>query len=462
MNRGRLLVAIFISMAVCAPTAHADRPMAAELRTEYRVLSDEFSAAAPGWRPQPPTSGSLLFVAPDEYVPAGSEEGQFRNARNKYADRLFDLAKRAAEARQLSLAFQWTTEAVREDPDHAGARRVLGNEQQDGRWLTRYGAQMARTGKTWHPRFGWVAVEDVAQYAAGNRRAGGRWISTESDAARHSEMKNGWQVRTDHFLVTTNHSLEAAADFAARLERLHQVWRQLFAGFYLTDKEVRGLFAGDRLPRKLLRPFRVYYHKDRDQYIAALRRRQPRISETLGIYFDADREAHFFAGEDQDAGTLYHEAVHQLFQESKPSAKRIGSLANFWVIEGVATYFETLTEHTDPVAGLYFTIGASTRGRLPAARQRLASGFYMPLADLTRLGKADVQQHPEIAKLYSQSTGLAAFLMDGEQSRYREALVRYLDEVYSGRDSEQSLAEATGTGYQELDARYRRFMESLP
>jgi hypothetical protein len=216
------------------------------------------------------------------------------------------------------------------------------------------------------------------------------------------------------------------------------------------------------LPRKLLRPFRVYYHKDRDQYIAALRRRQPRISATLGIYFDADREAHFFAGEDQDAGTLYHEAVHQLFQESKPSAKRIGSLANFWVIEGVATYFETLTEHTDPVAGLYYTIGEASRARLPAARERLSNGFYIPLAELTRLGKADIQQHPEIAKLYSQSTGLAAFLMDGEQSRYREALVRYLDKVYSGRDSEQSLAEATGTGYPELDARYRRFMESLP
>ena len=46
------------------------------------------------------------------------------------------LAKRAAEAGQLSLAFEWATEAVRENPDHAEARRVLGYELVDGKWLT--------------------------------------------------------------------------------------------------------------------------------------------------------------------------------------------------------------------------------------------------------------------------------------------------------------------------------------
>ena len=52
------------------------------------------------------------------------------------------------------------------------------------------------------------------------------------------------------------------------------------------------------------------------------------------------------------------------------------------MIEGVATYFETLTEHERSQAGLYFTIGESTAGRLPAARQKLRDGFYIPLAEL--------------------------------------------------------------------------------
>jgi hypothetical protein len=383
----------------------------------------------------------------------------------------------------MSLAFQWVTEAVRENPAHAEGRRVLGYERHDGRWLTAYGVKMFAAGKVWDAERGWIAVKDAKSSAAEYT------INPRADAARHTDIKNGWQVRTDHFLVTTNHSLAAGAELAARLERLYQIWRQLFAGFYYSEKEVRGLFAGERIARTQMRPFRVFYYRNREEFVEALRRRQPRIAETLGIYFDNIREAHFFATESMDAAaggsleassnssssssavgatggppvaTLYHEAVHQLFQESKPTARRIGAMANFWVVEGVANYFETLTEHVDPRAGLYYTIGEATAGRLPAARQRLRDGFYIPLAELTELNQDEVQRHPEIAKLYSESTGLAAFLVDGENGRYREPLVRYLQAVYAGRDSAATLSEVTETSTTELDAQYRPFMESLP
>jgi hypothetical protein len=217
----------------------------------------------------------------------------------------------------------------------------------------------------------------------------------------------------------------------------------------------------------------VYYYRERDEYNDALRRRQPRIAETLGIYFDEQREAHFFANDDanqsSDDGavppsiaTLNHEAVHQLFQESKPSAKRVGLLVNFWIVEGIANYFETLSEHRDPTAGLYFTIGEWDAGRLPAARLRLQEGYYIPFGDLTALGMRDVQRNPGIVKLYSQATGMAAFLMDADQERYRESLVRYLDAVYSGRDSNRSLSDEVGASYSDLDREYRRYTESLP
>jgi hypothetical protein len=160
--------------------------------------------------------------------------------------------------------------------------------------------------------------------------------------------------------------------------------------------------------------------------------------------------------------TLNHEAVHQLFQESKPAARRIGDISNFWVIEGVATYFETLTEHNDQKAGLYYTIGEMSTGRLPAARERLHDNYYVPLADLTKLGKDELQQRDDAVKLYSQSSGLAAFLLNGADGRYREPMVRYLQAVYTRHDNDQTLAELTGASYSELDKAYRRFMESLP
>ena len=98
-------------------------------------------------------------------APAASEADaqpaydQFHELRRKHAESLFQLARRAASAKQPSLAFQWATETVRENPDHADARRVLGYEQRDGKWLTPYGAKMFDAGKTWNPKYGWVAAD---------------------------------------------------------------------------------------------------------------------------------------------------------------------------------------------------------------------------------------------------------------------------------------------------------------
>jgi hypothetical protein len=445
----RTVVAVIA--AVVGAQASFAKSDVAELHRAHEQLSGEFNTANPGWRPQAPASGLLLFVAPDEYSAATPTVKSVSDARIEYAELLFKLATDAADAGQLSLAFQWATETLRENPDHAEARRVLGYERKGDQWLTPYGVKMFDSGKHWDAARGWLGLGDPISPRGGE----------QADAARHADIKNGWQVRTDHFLVTTNHSLAAGAELAAQLEQLYQIWRQLFAGFFYTEKEVRGLFAGERVARTQARPFRVFYYRDRDEYVNALRRRQPRIAETLGIYFDAFREAHFFASDERAHGTLFHEAVHQLFQESKPTPKQVGSIANFWVIEGVATYFETLTEHRDPQAGLYFTIGESTAGRLPAARERMRDGFYVPLAELTALNKDEVQRHPQIAKVYSQSSGLAAFLVDGQQGALREPLVEYLQTVYAGRDNKETLSSATGMSYADLDTAYRRYLGEL-
>lgn len=449
-------------IAACFACTLQAAPDAAKLQAKYRELSKQFAVANSGWRPANPRSGNLLFIASDEYSPVLPSDENTRAARNKYADALFELAKEAAEAGQSSLAFQWATETLRENPDHADARRVLGYVERNGKWLTPYGVKMRDAGKTWDAQKGWIAETATAI------------PESRIDASRHADIKNGWQVRTDHFFVTTNHSLAAGAELAARLERLYQVWRQLFAGFYYSEQEVKGLFTGERIARVSARQFKVFYHRNRDDYINNLSRRQPQIADTLGIYFDTNAEAHFYAEDktadkadstdtaDAPAATLYHEAVHQLFQESKTGARRIGEISNFWVVEGVATYFETLTEHNDAKMGLYYTIGELSAGRLPKARERLHDNYYVPLADLTKIGKLEMQHRDDVVKLYSQSSGLAAFLLDGAEGRYREPMVRYLQAVYTRHDNDQTLAEATGSSYSELDAAYRRFMESLP
>jgi hypothetical protein len=463
-----VVAAVWVSGVVAALPARALEDGAAELRREYLALRSKFAADVPGLIPASPGTGAVLCIASDEYSSDRAHQVRGDHA-VQCAEGLFALAKRAASGGELSLAFQWATEALHANPDHADARRVLGYEQHEGQWLTEYGKRQAeaRQPKVWHAKFGWIGPMDAPRYEAGERFTNNRWVTAEQDAKGRQEIADGWSIRTDHFLVRTNHSLEAAAELAGRLERLHQLWRQLFARFYLSDREVRELFAGNRPPRRQRQPMRVYYYRTKSEYVSALAKRQPRIAETLGIYFDVEKEAHFYGSDDQDAtlslATLQHEAVHQMFQESRPAARNIGALANTWIVEGIATYFESLRERRDESGNLYYTIGEADAGRLPAARERvLRDNFYVPLSQLTQFGKDELQRQPELAKLYTQSAGLATFLMDGEAGRFREPLVRYLTEIYAGRDDARTLATVTGVSLEDLDAGYRRFLGSLP
>lgn len=407
-------------------------------------------------------AGESVRVAPDLYWVNQNSAGD-----PAVADRLLVQAKQAAEAGQVSAAVRLATEVLHHDPDEPTCRRVLGYElveqDQDGvRWLTPFQARQVRRGFVWDGRFGWVKAEDLPRYEAGKRKDGRRWVSAEEDAARHATINDGWQVRTDHFQVTTNHSLETAATLAAELEQLLQVWRQLFAGYYLGDAEVRARFAGTRRARAPARPFNVIYHRDKAGYVAALRHKQPRIAETLGIYFDDLREAHFFADPDADRdlqrSTLYHEAVHQLFHETKRSKPGVGAEHNFWAVEGVATYFESLT----PSADGGYTIGSAAAGRLSAARDRVREGYLVPLDAMASLGMSELQRRDDLPSLYSQMAGAATFLMHADDGRRRGAFVRYLRSLYAGRAKADALWRELDESPAEVQAAYRRWLLSNP
>ena len=86
---------------------------------------------------------------------------------------------------------------------------------------------------------------------------------------------------------------------------------------------------------------------------------------------------------------------------ARPGAKRAAEKASFWIIEGIATYFETMNEHRDAKAGLYYTIGQSSEGRLPAAREHLLKGHeFIPRAQLTNWGRLEMQAQPNLRRVY--------------------------------------------------------------
>ncbi len=415
------------------------------------------SAAEPG-----PKIGSLLFVPSDVYNSAGLAKKSSIAAKTA-ATAAFEKARTAVAAGEVSEALQRACLAVALDPNHADARRLLGYQRVGDRWAGKYAQHMLGSGHVWSREHGWIKADHAAKYAAGLRPWGQKWITVAEDAERHADIEHGWTVRTDHFQVITNVDRAAAANLAIRLESYYQLWRQLFGEFALTPAELQARLDGKETDGFLRRPMKVVYHRNRQEYNDALIRRQPQIAMTNGIYFDRERESHFFAGDDQDLGAIAHEAVHQFFYESAPKPTRhLTATANAWAVEGVACYFETLQEQPTEIGPAY-TVGRPNAGRVQAARhRRIVDNFYVPLAELNALGILDLQQRPDIAPLYSQSAGLASFFIDGRDGEYRRPFRELLRLIYAGRDEAGSLPELADQNAGELDREYQQFMESLP
>lgn len=382
---------------------------------------------------------------------------RFWDLRRAQAEALWELARQALGEDRPTLAWQLAWHVLREDPDHPHARRVLGYVQHEGTWLTAYEAEKARAGQVWHPRFGWLRRDRVARYERGERLHKGRWISAADDARAHAEIDHGWEILTEHYSVTTNHSLEEGVRLAALLERLYHAWHQAFAAYHVNKAALARLFAGAR-PRPAPKRLHVVYFRNREQYVAALISEQPQINITTGYYSYTGRKAYFFApgpNDDQaDHTTLYHEATHQLFSEIRPTAQAVGTRGNFWAVEGVACYMESLRERDGT-----WSLGGTDATRFLAARHRLLEdGFYVPLAELAAMTMQDVQADPRISRLYSQAAGLAHFFMHAQQGRYRQPFVEYLSAIYAGRDQAGTLAQLMGRSLAELDREYREFM----
>jgi hypothetical protein len=227
----------------------------------------------------------------------------------------------------------------------------------------------------------------------------------------------------------------------------------------MTEKQVAELFAGRGAGRNGMPRHSVVYFRNRDEYVQSLRAAFPNVAGSVGVYVERTRRAYFFAGETSDDRTLLHEATHQLFHESRRVAPTVGRAANFWIIEGIAMYMETLREEQG-----FHVLGGWDDARIQAARVRLLNdSFYVPLAELTAYGMDKFQPgQPRVATLYSQAAGLTHFLIHYDHGRHRDALVDYLSAVYRGAAPPDLLSRLTRTSYGELDRQYRQYMESAP
>jgi hypothetical protein len=437
------------------------------------------------WLPHREPATFYVFILPaDSAAPASLAETpaaqkwwqKFMEIRRGEAESLFTLARRALDEKQYALAFELARETVRENPGHEAARHVLGDRKHGDAWVSADVSRRLDAGQVWSDEFGWLPADRLKRYQDGQRNYRGNWITAAEDARLHSNIRNGWNVESEHYSIITNDSLESAAKLARRLELLNTAWRQIFVGFYARPAQVEQWFATPAptagkaaddsqptTPPENTKRHQVTYFHDKQQYVDALKALQPKIEMSIGYYSDAARTAYFFASDQPYLGTLNHEASHQLFRETPPASVDPGRKNNFWIFEAIACYMESLEEHQlmdGESYGSYLTVGGANAGRVPAARQRLQDDhFYVPFRELVTYGASELQHDPRVTTLYSQIAGQAWFLMHADHGRYRDALMKYLVDFYTGHTTVDTLEKLTGEKFEQLDQQYADYMQ---
>ena len=415
----------------------------------------------------PPRDGRQVLVRIPSAVPhadwlqKGTPQQQavwedYLAARRRWADRVFATAREAARREQGCEAFRLLAVVLAADPDHEQGREAGGwvRRSEEGRtaWLWPEAARRASRREAFSAEFGWLPKSWQARYTAGERRLGSRWVSRE-DLPPPQAVAEAPVWQSDHWRLTSLATEAEAAALAAQLETAHDVWWQVFGAYALERGELQRRFDGQSRSRPR-NAMNVVQFASRQQYVEILEPLEPQIGRTLGIYWTPTQVAYFFQSEDFHPTTVLHEATHQLFAESRRTSRLAGEENGFWAIEAAACYVESLEANA-----LGWTLGGLEHGRVPAAVERLTQdGFYVPLATLCSLGRVDFQTHPELPPLYSQISGLADFFMNGQQGRYREAFVEYLERVYTGTATRETLSRLCDVGYADLDEQYRRHL----
>lgn len=249
------------------------------------------------------------------------------------------------------------------------------------------------------------------------------------------------QVDTPHFVIYSRAAEVPSKRIAKDLERCYWVWTQMFFPLWEAEKQVSaalGEMPADAPVQDFLkqhparitirRKLRVVLFRDAAEYARALSREVPGIERSTG-YYDNSKQTIFLYAAENDAATRRHEMVHQLFREATRAGlgRSIpGDDTGFWLIEGIAGYFESLY-----VGDRFATVGGWDSSRLQFARFRMFSGGdRMPMAELRKDGRVAAQQQTNIARWYAHAIAQTHQLMDGGNVRCRQAVYQQLAARY--------------------------------
>ncbi len=497
-----------VAMALQVPPPDAPEKEARALHREERAILDreaarltaladrlakrgENDAAAEVRRDLPlpaRADGASRFVPLPEIVPArgkglanipagtpapASWKAEHETIRAEAGSEFFKLANKAGTSPlppcHYALADACLRRVLDRQPDHAEARKLLGFVPYNGGWATPFAAAKTRDGMTLHPTFGWVKSSWVAHLENGelpSRRGREVWVPAAEADAERADFANAWRISTEHFQIRTNVPLSEAIVFGRHLEVFTQLFQSLMADVIAENLPLAHRFKGEPVQSG---KHSVSYFATKGEFVSHLRPQEPEIEQSLGLYLPSPRgkqrgHAHFYrddGGEIAVTATLYHEVSHQLLFESgiaRPDDFEQNA-GNYWVFEGLGTYFETLTLEPDGSV----LIGGLVGPRLAEARTNLVrNGRMVPLKWFVGYNQDVFNRKPAIFLHYQQANALAAFLMQANGERYREDFLDYVRDAVRGRfrfNATRSLESRVGKPYAEIEAELLAYLK---
>ncbi|MDB4637288.1 MAG: DUF1570 domain-containing protein [Planctomycetaceae bacterium] len=401
-----------------------------------------------------------------EATPENAWKQRWRRMQNDHAAEMYSLSHQVLKQQMVGLGYRILRYVLLVNSDHAEARKMLGYTRFENEWMTPFELQKRKDGEIWDDRFGWIKQNDLKKYEQGLRPFRDRWIPEEQDQNLRLSANDLWEVRTEHWIVRTDHSLEKGVEVAKKLEDYFQFFIREFPDLFASRGQMNQLFNIGQNGRARVNknPMQVNYFRSRDGYLKRLEKVGPLIASTNGIYLHKLGTSFFYSRPDnleEEESTIYHEATHQILFESRGSKRDIAQEMHFWVIEGFACYMESYRNQEGEI-----TLGDPHYIRFNNAMVRLiVDEYFVRFEVITSLGQRNFQGQQDLPKLYSQASGMVHFLMHANEGAYRDDLGKFLAAIYSPNlRSERhvpTLDKLSGKAYLNLNKEYIAYIARL-
>ena len=234
------------------------------------------------------------------------------------------------------------------------------------------------------------------------------------------------EATTAHFTVVSNARESDAAAAAEELERFHSLLATLRREGAVSPLPTLVFAFRNTSSFRTYSPF-------------------PERDDVAG-FFVPGRYRNFLALDlaprGESNGTLYHEYVHQFVADNFPEVP-------LWFNEGLAEYYSNFeVDRNEALVGR----------PIPEHLEALRTDGLIPVADLLTVtaGSAAYNESDRAGIFYAQAWATVHYLLS-DPARSRQ-VVRYLDALAGGKDSDPAFREAFGREYADLQRELERYV----